>query len=80
MSAVIKGAWLHSQAKYFQAKQLYKSVLAGLNQSTNDTLKGRVETGLGIVFRQTGQIDSAFYHFYQALRLFERAGNAEGRA
>lgn len=80
MSAVIKGAWLHSQAKYFQAKQLYKSVLAGLNQSTNDTLKGRIETGLGIVFRQTGQIDSAFYHFYQALRLFERAGNAEGRA
>lgn len=80
MSAVIKGAWLHSQAKYFQAKQLYKTVLAGLNQSTNDTLKGRIETGLGIVFRQTGQMDSAFLHFYRALRLFERAGNTEGRS
>lgn len=80
MSAVIKGSWLHSQAKYFQAKQLYKSVLIDLNQTTSDTLKARIETGLGIVFRQTGQMDSAFLHFYQALRLFERAGNAEGLA
>ncbi len=80
MSAVIRGSWLHSQAKYFQAKQLYKSVLITLTHSANDTLKGRLETGLGIVFRQTGQMDSAFFHFYQALRLFERAGNAEGRA
>lgn len=80
MSAVIKGSWLHSQSKYFQAKQLYKSVLITLTNSANDTLKGRLETGLGIVFRQTGQMDSAFLHFYQALRLFERAGNTEGRA
>jgi signal transduction histidine kinase/Tfp pilus assembly protein PilF len=80
MSAVIKGSWLHSQAKYFQAKQLYKSVLITLTHSANDTLKGRIEAGLGIVFRQTGQMDSAFLHFYQALRLFEKAGNAEGLA
>ena len=80
MSDITNAVWLRSKPRYRQAIQRYRHALKTLENSNADTLKGQAECGLGFCYRQTGQMDSAFFYFFKSLHTYEKCGNQEGKA
>lgn len=80
MSDITNAVWLRSKPRYRQAMQRYRHALKMLENSNADTLKGQAECGLGFCYRQTGQMDSAFFYFFKGLHTYEKSRNEEGQA
>lgn len=80
MAKIAKGVYYSNFSSYQLALEEFNNGLLLLKNSKADTLKSRLYIGIGNNFKINGNNPKAFDHFYQALKIYEKANDSSGIA
>ncbi|MBD3583371.1 tetratricopeptide repeat-containing sensor histidine kinase [Flavobacterium selenitireducens] len=78
MALIARGSEQMNRAQYELGYKSFENAMRLLKNSDTDTLKGRVRTGFGNYYKQTGDYPKALNNLLEALRIFETHGDLRG--